>query len=135
MKKFLAVILSLCMMTVAWAEEAVDLSKYSDDALLLLLQQVQSEIVARKIQKTAQLKAGKYIGGRDIPVGRYVLSATGTDEISGWITLGPEEDPSAKVWSFIWKEEWETYITIEEGDILSMGIPGQLTVYAGLIFE
>ena len=49
--------------------EEVDLSGYNDNELLTLLDQVQGEIVARHIKKTAQLPTGTYVGGKDIPIG------------------------------------------------------------------
>ena len=73
MKKLLVLIPTVCLLTVpgaiAFAEESTDLRGYSDSELLTLLAEVQAEIAARKIEKTANLTAGTYIGGRDIPVG------------------------------------------------------------------
>ena len=93
MKKVLIILLSLCLMgtaiaaapsegeaaepEAAAAEQVIDLSGYDDDTLVALMKQVQGEIAARHIEKTAQLRAGTYIFGEDIPVGKYVLSVPG----------------------------------------------------------
>ena len=57
----------------------IDLSGYSDEDLISLLQSVQQEIVDRKIEKSATLEIGRYIGGSDIPAGSYTLSKGVTD--------------------------------------------------------
>lgn len=73
--------------TVVLAEGVLDLSSYSDSDLIALLAEVQEEIAARKIEKTAHLTAGTYIGGRDIPVGTYILAAAGTEDEHGIVSL------------------------------------------------
>lgn len=91
MKKIMALILTLCLLaassTIAVAEAATDFSAYSDAELLVLLAEVQSEISARKIEKTAHLTAGTYIGGRDIPVGTYILATAGSEGEYGIVSL------------------------------------------------
>lgn len=57
--------------------EAPDFTAMSDDELIAQLAALQSEIVARDIEKTAALTAGTYIGGRDIPAGDYILASAG----------------------------------------------------------
>ena len=84
MKKTLVLFLIVCLLAVpvafASAEDAADLSSLNDEQLVALLAEVQSEIVARHIEKTASLTAGTYIGGRDIPAGSYVLATAGTKD-------------------------------------------------------
>lgn len=97
MKKLLVLILTVCLLTapgaIAFAEESTDLSGYSDSELLTLLAEVQAEIAARKIEKTANLTAGTYIGGRDIPVGNYILTAAGSEDEHGIVSLRSVNDP------------------------------------------
>ena len=97
MKKLLAMLLMICLLTVAgtmaYAKAPTDLSGYSDSELLTLLVEVQVEIAARKIEKTANLTAGTYIGGRDIPVGTYILAAAGSEDEHGIVSLRSVNDP------------------------------------------
>lgn len=55
MKKVLPLFLTLCLLAatcpIAIAGETTDFSGYSDEELLVLLTDVQSEMVARKIEK------------------------------------------------------------------------------------
>ena len=91
MKKTLALILTVCLlaapMAFASAENTTDLSLLKDEQLVALLAEVQSEIVARHIEKTASLPAGTYIGGRDVPAGSYVLATAGTEDEFGIVSL------------------------------------------------
>ena len=90
MKKGFLVLLVLCLMIVSVSTayaESVELSNYADSELLALLDQVQSEIVARHIEKVAQLPAGTYVGGKDIPAGTYVLTNNGNEKDSGIVSL------------------------------------------------
>ena len=97
MKMFLALILILCLTmasgTITIAEEAMDFSSYSDADLLELLADIQSEVAVRKIEKTAHLTAGTYIGGRDIPVGSYILATDGVEGEYGIVSLLSVNDP------------------------------------------
>lgn len=146
MKKLLGLLLATAIlmapMGIASAEnvDAPELSAYSDSELLALLDQVQGEVVSRNIEKTAHLIAGKYTGGRDIPVGSYILSAAGHVGEYGIVSLrsvnDPEEDYPSKLYEF--KEGEETYsvfVTIEEGDTLILPFPYDLTISAGVMFK
>lgn len=144
MKKSLALtlILFLLMVTgiVAMAEEAIDFSSYSDEDLLALLAGVQSEIVVRKIEKTAHLTAGTYIGGRDIPVGTYILATDGTEGEFGIVSLrsvnDPEDDYPSKLYEFKNGEDvYSVFITVEEGDTLILPFPYTLTISGGVMFK
>lgn len=91
MKKTLALFLTVCLLAVpaifASAENTTDLSMLNDEQLVALLAEVQTEIVAQHIEKNASLPAGTYIGERNIPVGTYVLTAAGTEDDSGIVSL------------------------------------------------
>lgn len=144
MKKLIALILTLCLLvassTVAVAEAATDFSAYSDAELLVLLAEVQSELAARKIQKTAHLTAGTYIGGRDIPVGTYILAAAGTEGEHGIVSLrsvnDPEDDYPSKLYEHKHGEDvYSVFVTIEEGDTLILPFPYTLTISGGVMFK
>lgn len=120
--------------------EAPDFSAMSDDELIAQLAALQSEIVARDIEKTAALTAGTYIGGRDIPAGDYILASAGEEGDAGIVSLrsvnDPEDEYPSKLYEFNFASEGYTvYITVEEGDELVVPYPYTLTVSAGVKFE
>lgn len=119
--------------------QIIDLSGYGDEELVQLLAQVQQEIMARNIEKTASLPAGMYVFGRDVPTGKYLLKKD-SEEKSGLVQLAAADDPEdqypSKLYTFVGREEeWETYITGEEGDVLKMDFPCELTISAGIQFR
>ena len=120
-------------------EQIIDLSGYDDETLTALLEQVQTEIVDRGVERTAQIQIGTYVFGRDIPVGKYVLKTEGNDD-SGYLALGAADDPEdeypSKLYEYIRSDEaFEAYITGEEGDWLLTQIPCTLTISAGVQFK
>lgn len=144
MKKVLPLFLTLCLLVatcpIAIAGETTDLSGYSDEELLALLDDVQSEIVARKIEKTARLPAGTYIDGRDIPVGSYILTAAGNENEHGIISLrsanDSEEGYSLKLYQHKNGEEtYSVFVNIEDGDTLTLPFPYTLTISGGVMFK
>lgn len=144
MKKFLALILTICLIMVftaiAAAENATDFSSYSDAELLALLDGVQSEVASRKIEKTAHLTAGTYIGGRDIPVGTYILATDGVEGEFGIVSLrsvnDPEDDYPSKLYELKYGEDvYSVFITVEEGDTLILPFPYTLTISGGVMFQ
>lgn len=144
MKKLLVLALTLCLLVVSsavvYAEETLDLTVYTDDALLALLAEVQGEIVNRKIEKTAQLTAGSYIGGRDIPVGTYILAAAGTEDEHGIVSLRSVNDPVDDYPSKLYEHKmgddvYSVFVTIEEGDTLILPFPYTLTISGGVMFK
>ena len=70
----------MALISVSYAS-TVDLSAMTNDEIIALLGQVNQEIVSRGIQKSASLPAGKYVGGKDLPVG--ALHARQTKIIMG----------------------------------------------------
>lgn len=144
MKKLLALVLMLCLLVassaVAFAEESIDLSALTDADLVALLAEVQSEVAARKIEKTANLTAGTYIGGRDIPVGTYILAAAGTEDEHGIVSLRSVNDPMDDYPSKLYEHKmgndvYSVFVTIEEGDTLILPFPYTLTISGGVMFK
>ena len=116
------------------AAQIIDLSGYADEQLVELLRQVQTEIVTRNIEKTALLNAGTYVFGQDIPVGKYVLKKS-PGEQHGMIELAAADDPS-KLYEFLGDTDtFETFITAENGDRLTVELPCELTVSVGVLFQ
>lgn len=144
MKKTLVLFLIVCLLAVpvafASAEDAADLSSLNDEQLVALLAEVQSEIVARHIEKTASLTAGTYIGGRDIPAGSYVLATAGTKDDYGIVSLRSVNDPAEGYPSKLYEYKdgddiYSVFVTIDEGDTLILPFPYTLTISSGLKFK
>ena len=144
MKKTLVLFLIVCLLAVpvafASTEDAADLSSLNDEQLVALLAEVQSEIVARHIEKTASLTAGTYIGGRDIPAGSYVLATAGTKDDYGIVSLRSVNDPAEEYPSKLYEYKdgddiYSVFVTIDEGDTLILPFPYTLTISGGLKFK
>ena len=146
MKRFIALLLIMIMATMTvnvWADN-LDLSGYDDTALVELLGQVQQEVVDRHIEKTAELQAGDYIGGRDVPEGTYVWHCMASGDDWGNVTVYSLDENGDHDKQLFWEvvsapeagEEQDSFlITINEGDELSSSVPFSLTIYAGAAFK
>lgn len=139
MKRLLtAVVIACLMMTFSLPAlgAETDLSVYSNEELMEVLRQVQAELVSRRIQKSAILQAGQYVGGREVPVGSYILSHEAGQKPGGIVWLRSANDQPNKLYEYVDdKDAFSTYVFIEEGDILDLPCTYTLTVYAGLVFE
>lgn len=139
-KRLVVLSLLLAFITPCFAE-TIDIANCTNEELLSLLDTVQREVAARHIEKTAQLPAGTFVGGKDIPVGSYVLSSAGREGQDGVVSLRPESSCSenenkSKLYEFTTAAEaYVVYITVEEGDVLILPYPFRLTISAGIIFE
>ena len=136
------VMLCLVFSTVgAISEELIDMSQYFDDEIISLIAQFQTELVNRGIEKTASLKAGKYIGGKDIPAGAYVLICKTDSDHHGivWLSAADddlENDYPSKLYEHISFDKEETfYIEIEEGGILNLPFAAELQISGGVLFK
>lgn len=135
----LGMILAL-LLTSAFAE-SIDLSGMSNDEIVALLTKVNNEIVSRGINKTATLPQGSYIGGKDLPAGKYIYTCLAKGDDWGNLTV-KTEGGSGKL--IIWEvvsapdegESPETvFITLNEGDELNSGVPFSLTIMSGAVFQ
>lgn len=143
MKKILSLLLAFALLALgsaAFAEAAFDLSNLSSDELLALLADVQQEVAARRLSKTAHLLTGSYVGGRDVPVGAYALSAAGQDGQHGIVSLRAASDPAdafpSKLYEFVDADAaFNAYIHIDEGDTLVLPFPFTLTIHPGVMFN
>ena len=155
MKKFCMITLTVCLLLAALAaspargeapaetepEEAaqiIDLSGYGDEELTALLYQVQAEIVARGIERTAALPNGTYVFGSDIPTGKYLLKKSQTDTygiVQQAAADDPEDEHPSKLYEFVGERDFEVFITGEEGDKLTIPFPCELTISAGVVFQ
>jgi len=121
--------------------ESIDLSGMSNDEIVALLTKVNNEIVSRGINKTATLPQGSYIGGKDLPVGKYIYTCLAKGDDWGNLTVKTEGGAGKLV---IWEvvsapdegESPETvFITLNEGDELNSGVPFSLTIMSGAVFQ
>lgn len=143
MRKLMAVLLALIIIacsSLALAEE-IDISTLNDDELVALMAQVQEEIVARHIQRTANLAGGTYIAGKDIPAGSYIYTCMASGSDWGNVTIYSEKGEGDQLfWEIVSAaedgEEPDSYfITLNPDDQLESGVPFSLTIYAGIVFE
>lgn len=143
MRKLMAVLLALIIIacsSLTLAEE-IDISTLNDDELVAFMAQVQEEIVARHIQRTANLAGGTYIAGKDIPAGSYIYTCMASGSDWGNVTIYSEKGEGDQLfWEIVSAaengEEPDSYfITLNPDDQLESGVPFSLTIYAGVVFE
>lgn len=143
MRKLMAALFALVIIacsSLALAE-GIDISTLNDDELVALMAQVQEEIVARHIERTANLAGGTYIAGKDIPAGSYIYTCMASGSDWGNVTIYSEKGEGDQLF---WKvvsaaedgEKPDSYfITLNPDDQLESGIPFSLTIYAGVMFK
>ena len=121
--------------------ENLAFDQYKNEDLIELLLEVQAEVVSRGIEKTATLEAGQYVGGKDIPVGSYVLICKTDADHHGivWLSAANDNldtDYPSKLFDHIgFNKESSYYIHIEDGDILHVPFSVQLRISAGVVFR
>lgn len=121
--------------------ENLALDQYKNEDLIELLLEVQAEVVSRGIEKTATLEAGQYVGGKDIPVGSYVLICKTDADHHGivWLSAANDNldtDYPSKLFDHIgFNKESSYYIHIEDGGILHVPFSVQLRISAGVVFR
>ncbi len=145
MKKILVSVLAVCfvlsalsVLSFASDSDVIDLSGYDDEQIVELLKQVQEEIVSRKIEKTAKLPAADFIIGQDIPAGDYYLRKSDSASKGGNVSLGKPDAELGdhKFFDYVKSDEqYEVYVRAEDGDLLHLEIPCDLTISVGVKFE
>jgi len=134
------ILVSLLLIPAALADK-VDLSSMSDDEIVALLTQVNNEVVSRGINKTATLPQGSYIGGKDLPVGKYIFVCKAKGDDWGNVTVKTDGgDGKLVLWEVVSApKNGETpddiFITLGEGDELNSGVPFTLTIMSGAVFK
>lgn len=134
--------LLVCLLLVPAAlADAIDLSALSNDEIVTLLDKVNAEVASRGINKTAKLPQGSYIGGQDLPVGKYIFTCMATGDDWGNITVYTEGGKGRQMlWEIMsapkeGEEPATCFVTLNEGDQLKSGIPFALTIMSGAIFQ
>ena len=140
MALLLASVLAVAGCAAVYAE-GVGLNTYSDEELLALLGAVQQEVAARRIERTATLPAGIYIGGRDLPVAGYMLvHPSGAIGDSGIIELNEVEDEDGDREEILYEfldveQEHSFYVYLEEGYELVLPFPFEATMVNQIMFK
>ena len=143
MKRTMLVLVAclLVVMQVVSVAETIDFSAYSDDELIQLLHSVQQEIASRNIEKTAELRAGTYVVGRDLPAGSYIAFMDNRSVMYQDIVVTSAE--GKRKYSFtVYQEGFaksdgtgEFSLRLEEGDTLRCTYLITLRIDAGVLFK
>ena len=131
-----------CLLLIPGAlADVPDISGLTDDEVLELLGKVNEELVGRGIAKSAELPAGKYTGGKDLPVGSYIISCNTDERHHGIVWVSAADDdlnnqyPSILYEHVSFNTEEKFRVTIEEGGIMNLPFAATVTISAGLLFK
>ena len=135
-------LLLVCLLLIPVAvADTEDLSSLSDDEIIELLEKVNEEIVSRGIAKSAELPVGKYIGGKDLPVGSYIITCKTDEKHHGivWVSAAADDlnnqYPSILYEHVSFSSEEKFRVTIEDGGILNLPFAATVTISAGMLFK
>ncbi len=118
--------------------QVADIKSLSDDELLALEAAIKEEKIERKLVKSAQVGAGSYIVGQDIPVGSYTITDDGKYSMNIFVynDKDAQERDSRIVNLVLWANGEKTgKIELSEGNILEINGPIILTVFDGIVWE
>lgn len=127
MKKFLGFLFAVLLLLPIFASAEVDVKSLSTEELLALRVSIVDELMARGEMKSANVPAGEYVVGDDIPAGSYSIT---TDQLLVTIVIGDYDgmyvvSPDSPVGK----------LTLKAGDKIQITGKIVLTKYAGLSFE
>ena len=127
MKKFLSFLLAVLLLVPICACAEVDVKALPTDELIKLRASIVDELMARGEMKSANVPAGEYTVGEDIPAGSYSIT---TDQIIVTVIINEYEgmyvvSPDSPVGK----------ITLKDGDKFQISGNIVLEKYAGLSFE
>ena len=127
MKKFLGFLFAVLLLLPIFASAEVDVKSLSTEELLALRVSIVDELMARGEMKSANVPAGEYVVGDDIPAGSYSIT---TDQLLVTIVVGDYDgmyvvSPDSPVGK----------LTLKAGDKIQITGKIVLTKYAGLSFE
>ncbi len=114
MKRFLAILVLVLLVVSSAAAEDIDLSGLSFDQLVQLQSRITMEMMQRDEWQEVTVPAGVYMVGRDIPAGKWEVTAT---QFLSYLTYGKElkednKNEVAHTGHYTWKycKEGEPYI-------------------------
>ncbi len=127
MKKFLGFLFVVLLLLPIFASAEVDVKSLSTEELLALRVSIVDELMARGEMKSANVPAGEYVVGDDIPAGSYSIT---TDQLLVTIVIGDYDgmyvvSPDSPVGK----------LTLKVGDKIQITGKIVLTKYSGLSFE
>ena len=127
MKKFLGFLFAVLLLLPIFASAEVDVKSLSTEELLALRVSIVDELMARGEMKSANVPAGEYVVGDDIPAGSYSIT---TDQLLVTIVIGDYDgmyvvSPDSPVGK----------LTLKAGDKIQITGKIVLTKYAGFSFE
>lgn len=140
-RRFLCCLLVLLLLIPAALADVPDLSGLTDDEIVELLGKVNEEMMSRGISKSAELPAGKYVGGKDLPAGAYIITCKTDDNHHGivWVSAAADDlnnqYPSILYEHVSFSSEEQFRVTIEEGGILNLPFAATLTISSGVFFK
>ena len=134
--------LLVCLLLIPGAfADVPDLSDLTDAEIVELMGKVTEELVGRGIEKSAELPAGKYIGGKDLPAGSYIISCKTDENHHGivWVSAAADDlnnqYPSILYEHVSFRTEEKFRVTIEEGGILNLPFAATITISPALLFK
>lgn len=134
MKRFLTILLILCLLAPSALSSESPFAPYSDDELIIFAQMAQNEIVSRGLVKSAVVPQGVYIVGLDVPAGIYSVSHDGS--VSS-VEVYPSATSNDDLYDYsIYGDEIIGRLELLDGqrlEVLHSAIT--LTVYTGLVFN
>ncbi len=141
LRRFLCSLFVAMMIIPAVLAEKIDLSSLTDDEIVELLTEVNAALVSRGIEKSATLPAGKYVAGKDLPAGSYIITCETNENHHGivWVSA-PTDDlnnqyPSVLYEHVSFNEKEQFRISLEDGGILNLPFTATLTISPGLLFK
>lgn len=139
--RFICCLLAFMFLIPVALADKVNLSSMTEAEIVSLLEQVNQEVVSRGINKTAKLPQGAYIAGRDLPVGRYILTVLAKGDDWGNLTVKSDKGNGKLIlWEVVSApengEEPETvFITLNKDDELECSVAFSLTIMSGAVFQ
>jgi len=127
MKKFLGFLFAVLLLLPIFASAEVDVKSLSTEELLALRVSIVDEQMARGEMKSANVPAGEYVVGDDIPAGSYSIR---TDQLLVTIVIGDYDGMYV-----VSTDSPVGKLTLKAGDKIQMTGKIVLTKYAGLSFE
>ena len=140
-RRLVCCLLACLLLIPAALADVPDLSGFTDDEIVELLGKVNEEMVSRGISKSAELPAGKYVGGKDLPAGAYIITCKTDDNHHGivWVSAAADDlnnqYPSILYEHISFSSEEQFRVTIEEGGILNLPFAATLTISSGVFFK
>ena len=139
-RHFLCCLICLLLLPSALAD-VPDITGLTDDEIVEMLGKINEEIVSRGIMKSAELPAGKYTGGRDLPAGSYIITCKTDDNHHGivWVSAAADDldnqYPSILYEHVSFNSEEKFRVMIENGGILNLPFTATVTISAGILFK